>query len=252
MFEKFFSGMANKDLFQLLSDMTGALEDLAEAFKLAPMIFYIAGLVLAAVIGVFGYKLIKLITAVVAGVIGYYFVGAELYFLLTDLFKLKDLPEWAVYIPAAVFGLLFFALAFKKFSYTFYTAMGLIGFAVTYFYTANALLSIGGAFLLALICMYVVRFSFVILTSVFAGFAGVALLSAVLPDLNILRLSYDNLAAVGIAAGISLLFVIIQLIITRRDGEAAEAPRYIKRRGEKKSKKHTSGRLVRRRIRRDL
>ncbi len=211
-----FAELMQTDLFSLLSNLTTALNDGAAALGIPALVFQIAALVLAAVVGIFGYKLIKLLTAVAAGVVGYYLVGAELYFLVCSWFNLT-LPDWAVYIPAAVFAILFFFLAFKKFSYTFYTVMGIIGVVLTYFYSQNILLAIGGGLFLALLAMYMIRFAFVLLTSLAAGFVGVSVLSAVLPDVAILKISLENWIGIAIAGGVALVFIIIQMIITRND-----------------------------------
>ncbi len=236
-----FAELMQTDLFSLLSTMTNALNDGAAALGIPALVFQIAALVLAAVVGIFGYKLIKLITAVAAAAAGY-FIGAELYTLVCSWFSF-NFPEWVIYIPAAVCALLFFFLAFKKFSYTFYTVMGLIGFVLAYFYTQNLVISIGGALFLALLSMFVIRFAFVLLTSVVAGVVGVTMVSAILPDVAILKISLDNWIGFAIAGGAALVFIIIQMLITRND---SGAPR------EKRGKVKVAGGIRRRRIVRDL
>lgn len=242
MFEKFFSDLTQTDVFDLLTKLTDALKGGAEGFGIPPLVFYIAGLVVALGVGLFGYKLIKLLTACIAATVGYYFVGAELYFLVVDWFKL-ELPTWAPYIPAVLFGALFFLMAFKKFSYAFYTVMALLGFVITYFYTQNVLLSIGGALLLALLCMFILRVSFVLLSSFAAAFVGISMVSAMVPDLTLLQLSYTNWIGLGITAGVALVFIAVQLIVTRKDSPVAANPI---------AKIANSNRTFRRRVIRDL
>ena len=247
MFENFFNDLTNTDLFALLAKLTDGLTTGAEGMGIPPMVFYIVGLVAALAVGVLGYKIIKLLTAAAAAFVGYYFVGAELYFQIAEWLEL-DLPLWVPYIPAAIFGVLFFFLAFKKFSYAFYTVMALVGFILTYFYFKNVVLAIGGAILLALLCVCVLRIAFILLTSVVAAFVAVEMVAALVPTVELLQLSYTNLlgfAVVGVAA---LVFVVLQLIITRKDAPAAAsvANPFVKLKGKKASK------LLRRRVVRDL
>ena len=243
MFENFFNDLTNTDLFALLTKLTDGLTAGAEGFGIPPMVFYIIGLVAALGIGVFGYKLIKLLTAAVAAVVGYYFVGAELFFLVEGWLNL-DLPQWVPYIPAAIFGALFFLLAFKKFSYAFYTVMALVGFVLGYFYTKSITLAIGGAILLALLCMFILRVSFILLTSVSAAFVSVAMVSALVPSLELLKLSYTNWIGLAIVGGVALVLIALQLIITRKSSSVVAAPSFVKL---KKSNK-----VLRQRVIRDL
>ncbi len=234
------SELVKTDLLTLLSNATDAINEFAEGFGIPAFLFYIIGLVLAVGVGILGYKLIKLLSALIVAVAGYYLVGGELYFLLVDWMGL-ELSEWLVYIPAAIFGVIFFFIGFKKFSYAFFALMALIGYALTYFYTEVTLLAIGAAILLAFVCMYMVRFSFIVLTSFAAGMVSVACLSALLPDIIFFQMAYDNLIGVLIAVGVALIFAIIQLVITRNDGEKVIG---------KKSKDRVI--LLRRRLIRDL
>ncbi len=242
MFGNFFNDLTNTDLFGLLAKLTDGLTQGAEGLGISPMVFYIVGLVAALGIGVFGYKLIKLLTAAIAAVIGYYFVGAELYFWLSATLNL-DLPTWVPYIPAAIFGALFFLMAFKKFSYAFYTVMALLGFVLTYFYTTNIVLAVGGALLLALLSMFILRVSFILLTSVSAAFVGVSMVSAMVPSLELLKLSYTNWIGLAIVGVIALVMIAVQLIITHKDSPVASNPI---------AKLAKSNKIIRRRVIRDL
>ncbi len=207
------------DPFKLLSDVaTGTIGQIAEGIGLSASIFYIVGLLLAVGIGVFGYKLIKLLLALIAAGIGYYLVGVQLYNLFVQMTGLQ-LVGMLAYVPAIIFAVLFFFIGFKKFSYAFYTIMALIGFLITYVFTQAIFLAVGGAVLLALLCMFMVRVSFILLTSLAAGFISVLCLHGMLPNILLFDMAFDNMIGVLVALGVSLIFAIVQLIITRNDGE---------------------------------
>ncbi len=220
----FFSTFGQTDLFSMMTQLNDLLTNTANGYGIPTLIFFIVGLVLAVGIGIFGYKLIKLLNAAILAVAGYYLVGAELYFFVVNTFGLTTLPVWAPYIPAIIFGVLFFLFAFFKPTYAYYTIMAALGYIMAYFYTQNIFLALGGAVLLALLCMFFVRVSFIILTSVAGGFLATAMLGGILPGVAVLQFTANNWLALGIAGGIALIFAIIQLIITRKDKPIVASP----------------------------
>ena len=206
--------LQNMDIVTVLSSLNDQITKWAEQLSVPAIAFFIAGIALAAIVGFFSFKLIKLLLGAGMAAIGYY-IGGYGFFYIADLFKL-ELPDFAAYIAGGIVALLFFLLAFKKFSHAMFVLMGVIGYVVTSFYIDNTFLEIGGAILLAFVSMFLIRFAFIVLTAFPAGMLVVSFLSAILPDVALLDLS-EGWIGLAIAGGVALVFTVVQLIITRKD-----------------------------------
>ncbi|MBQ9773952.1 MAG: hypothetical protein IJW30_04745 [Clostridia bacterium] len=213
MFEKLLTDLPNRDVFELLSKLTEWIDRGAQGVSARAYLFYAIGILVALGVGLFGYRLIKPWTAVFAAVAGYFLTGNGMMILKEKV--ATEIPMVLVYVLAIAVGAVLGALAFVKFAYVFYSVMALIGFGVVYFYTQNLLFAIVGALLFGLACMFIMRISFILLTSLIGGAVTVSLLSAMLPDVTVLRLALDNPTALLLALGLSVLMALIQFLSTR-------------------------------------
>ncbi|MBQ7335316.1 MAG: hypothetical protein IJW92_02450, partial [Clostridia bacterium] len=169
-----------------------------------------------------------------------YFAGHALYYSIV-WFGGVDMSEWLTYVFGGVLAVVLFVLSFKKFSYMMYTVMAVIGYSIALFYTnGSQRVAIGAAILLGLLSMFAVRFVFILLTS-FAGSAVLmGSLSALLPAVELLQLSETNYLSLLIALGVIVVFMIVQLLITRTKREKiAKEEKEKKAKKKKKSQKRT-------------
>lgn len=225
MLEKLFSELPDKDVFSLLDDLCTWIEKGANAIGLSPKLLYVVGIVIALGVALSGCKLSRLWVSVLAATAGYYLTGNGLMLLNATLDKGVHIV--LVYVLAIVFAVILFLLAFKRPTYVFYTVMAIAGFVLTYFYTQNELFSLVGALVLALICVCFARVAFIVVTALLGSAVAVRLLSACLPNVKWLRLYARGWTALGIALGLSVLFIVFQLAInmrgrSKREGEQAE------------------------------
>lgn len=202
------------DIVTVLSSLNDQISKWADQFKVSNLVFFIAGIALATIIGMFSFKLIKLLLGAGMATVGYY-IGGFGFFYIVDLFKLK-VPDFGAYIAGGLLALLFFIFAFNKFSHAMFVLMGVIGYVVTAFYIDNLFLELGAAILLAFLSVFFLRLAFILLTAVPAGLLIVSFLSVILPDVAFLKLG-EGWIGFAIAGGIAFLFTVIQLLITRKD-----------------------------------
>lgn len=226
--------LQNMDIVTVLSSLNDQITKWADQLKISNLVFFIAGIALAAIIGIFSFKLIKLLLGAGMAAVGYY-IGGFGFFHIVDLFKL-DVPDFGAYIAAGVVALLFFIFAFKKFSHAMFVLMGVIGYVVTAFYVDNLFLELGGAILLAFLSMFFIRVSFILLTAIPVGVLTVSFLSAILPDVAFLSLS-EGWIGFAIAGGIALVFTVVQLIITRKDVVPFAKVKMLKKSTEKRRRR---------------
>ncbi len=210
MIEKLFSELPSRDIFSLLNSLGAWIERGAESIRIPPAILYAVGIVLAIGIGLSCYKLMKIWLGLLGAVAGYYLTGNGL--MLFNAGSARDVPMLLVYVLAIVMAVGLFFLAFKNPTYVFFAVMAVAGFGMTYFYTQNELFSLIGALLLALICVFLVRVAFVIVSSLVGGTVAVSLLGALLPSMEILQLKAGNWVAMGIVVGLSAVFAAFQLL----------------------------------------
>jgi hypothetical protein len=204
---------AMPDGFAILDKMTGAIDATAAKLHIKAMILYIVGVALALVIGVLGYRLIKLVLSAGLAYFGY-LVGLELFTYLGT--KFADLPSFLAYVCGGIFAVLFFVAAFLRFSYALYSVLCALGAYLVVFYTGGTwLLGLGGGILFALIAIFFVRASFVLISSFVGGVCCIGFLGKLLPDVAILQLG-ANATAFYIALGAVLVFALLQFLTTRR------------------------------------
>jgi len=231
----FLKVLAAGDIATVLARANAKIAAFAESISVPAFIFYVLGAVLAVGAGFLGYKLIKLLVSLSFTVVGYA-LGEELYLLVAGYFKLESF-DWLAYVAGAVVAILFFFLAFKKFSYAFCAVMGVVGFMLGFFYVHDVSLALGCGIVLALVCMFMIRPAFILLTSGGGAFVAVSMVSALLPDVSYLKLN-EGYIGLLVALGLTVLFVLVQVLTTHGDAKkenaktaAAPAPkRRVKRR----------------------
>ena len=209
----YLSELTSKDLFTLLGDLNGLFTGWAEKLNISTMILLIAGAVLAAVIGVFGYKLIKLTLAIFMGGFGY-LAGCELFGLVI---KNPEKLDWLVYVFGGVLAIVFLAISIARPRVSLFVLAAALGYAMVQFYAkGNAVLGIAGAIVLGFIAIRFARVVFCLLTSAVGGFALVSFLSALLPNVAVLQLKAGEWIGLAIGAGAVLVFFIIQMVSNKR------------------------------------
>lgn len=212
----YIGGASSKDLFVILADLNQAVSDWANAHEIKAIILFALGLAASVIVGLFGYKLIKAVTGLGLAYVGY-FAGAELYALLSE--KLEWLPEWSCYVIGGVLAIVFFCLAFVKFSYAIFTAAGIAGYLVVLFYFENQVLAVGGGVIAAMLSILMIRAVYILATGFACGMLSVSFLSAMLPKVDQLRLEDGNWIALFLALGLTALFAVVQFVMNRHPEE---------------------------------
>lgn len=209
--------LKHPDPWALLESFTEWLTHLAESLSVATWIPFAVVLVLAVILGQAGYRLIKLVTALSLGVVGY-FLGEPLYALLCT--RVPEAPEWLIYAFGGAVAILFFALAFAKFSYAWYGIAALFGYVLLQQLLPSGykLLSAGGALLFAFLGVCLVRAVFILVTSLLASGVAVTCLGAIFPQQSVLQLG-EHWGACAILLGLALLFAVIQFATNRKKKE---------------------------------
>ena len=210
---------SSKDLYTVLSDVNSAINGWAEKLQLESFILFILAAVLAVSVGLFGYKLIKLVSALGMAYIGY-FVGIEFYHIVAPRFSW--LPEWSAYIFAAVVAIAFLLLAFSKFSYTVYTMSAVMGYFITMFYVDNTVFAVGGALIFAMLSVHFLRIVFITTTSFISGLLTVSFLSQIFPKVAIFDTSSESIPSLILAYGLVVVFAVVQFVINRNDPDLLE------------------------------
>ena len=210
----YLEGVMSKDIFLILEDMNDLVRTWAADLKISSVIFFAVGIALACVVGLFGYKLIKLMMAVCMGSVGY-LVGVELFFAFYKHYE--KLPEWCSYIAGGLIAIVFICLAYRHFSYALYTVSAICGYVITSFYIDNVWVAIGGAIVLAMLSIIILRVFFVLATSLLAGaFAGNCLVQILPANLAIFQGEIGEWVPAAIMLAFALFFTIIQLATNRR------------------------------------
>ena len=184
--------------------------------KIPEKAIFVAGIALALLVGILGYKYIKLFAAAVLGGVGYAvgqygfrFVEGRLGF---------NLPNPVDYLVGVVMLILLGYLAYKKFSYALFMIAGAFGFLVGYFIYPNYFVGAACAVVIAMIAMSYVRYGFVTILSVSAGFLFVGMISALLPDIRLLSLS-EGFVGRLLALVVAAVFAAIQFYMSRTESK---------------------------------
>lgn len=212
----YLGSIGSKDVYQLLNDLNGNIALWAEKSKIPALAFLIAGLVVAAVIGCFGYKLIKPTVAVIMGYFGF-FVGVEAYNLLLP--KAGWLKGWGIWVIGALLALIFLSMTLKRASYALVVVAGVGGYLMTSFYIDNILIALGGALVVAMITAHLVRTAYILVSSTVAGFLTVSLLGEMFPKVMQLQLAPGKWIPLTFVVLAAALFAIIQGVSNRHRGE---------------------------------
>ena len=214
MTESLLHALPHEDLFAIVARFILLLEATAHAAHLPPVAVYILAVGLSLLVGLLGYRLVRVWTAILGAYVSYYLMGSGI--VLLDGSMDWHIPTAIVYAVAILTGVLAFLLALKQFTFVFYTVMGIVGFSVVLFYTDNLLLALVGAFLLALICVLLLRISVIGATSLAAATLLVGILSALFPRLALLAPCAGNWWALAIIAAVAVVFAVFQLLTTRK------------------------------------
>ena len=208
-----------------INEMISMLVSSAEGSNIPGTVVLVAGLILSVFIGIFGYKYIKLLSVAIFGVIGYG-IGSEFFFMAINQFG-WELPPLVAYLFGIAMFVLFVCLVYKKFAYALFVVAGMVGFFVGYFIYPNYFLAFAVAIVVALLAISFVRYCFVILLSVCAGFILVGMVSALVPDFRLLSLT-EGFVGTLIAVVVSLIFVAIQLRMSHVEIKKMSGPRRVK------------------------
>ena len=215
-FNNIFTGQGT-DIVGALSAFGDAVNGLAEKMGVSATVFYIFGAILSLFLGMFAYKIVRLLTGLGAGLFVYFFFGELLIPFVSGVFK-YELDKTICLIVSVILALLFFGIGFKRFKFVICAVMAMIGYLVTMFYLSpyieGVIAPITGAVVLAMLAVISMRVAFAIATSFTFGFSLVYMLSCALPKAEVLNLQKSTMALV-IAALVALFMLISQLICTR-------------------------------------
>ena len=205
--------LSSKDVYQVLDALNGRIADWASSLSVSAVLLFAAGLVLAWIMGLAGYRLIKLIMGLSFGTIGY-LVGTACFSLLAE--KWTWLPAWGVYVLGGLAAIVFLCLAFVKFSYAMFVSFALAGYCMTLFYIGDAMIALGGGILLAMLSVFMVRVVFIPTCSFLCGFLSISFLSQLLPKAEWLQLKDGNWLSLCCAIGLSVIFAVLQFVVNRK------------------------------------
>ena len=200
------------------------LSDLATAIKLPALAMFVLGAIVALLVGALGYKYIKLFSTICFAAAGYG-IGEALFRTAKASFA-WDVPDFANIIAGVVLLALMAVLAYKKFAYALFGLAAFIGFFVMYLLVPNYIIAIAVGVVVAMLAMCFVRYAFVILTSLVAGYFLMAMISAMVPAVSLLQLSgvVGNILAILAV----LMFVSIQLTGTKKEAKKLNGPKRVK------------------------
>lgn len=208
----FFDILATGGIPEALNLLTEKISSFAEGIKIPALVLFVLGAIAAAFVGTTGYKYIKLVAAACFAVAGYGLGGA--------LFELAK-GHWSWNVPGFVSilaGIVVMALlgylAYKKFAYALFGVACFTGFVLAYFIYPSYVLAIAIGVIIAMVSMYFVRYAFVTITSFVGGFTFIAMLSAIAPQIGMLKL-HEGFMGKFLAVALSLVFVALQFYITR-------------------------------------
>ena len=185
-----------------------AIASFAQTINIPAIAVFIVGAVAAILVGLFGYKYVKLVTMVCYGVIGYA-IGEQFFFILKEN-EGKNLGEFWKYVFGIVVMALLGYLAYKMFAYAMFGMAGLVGFIICYFFYPNYFVAIVCAVIVAMIAMCYVRYAFIGLFSIWAGAATMSMVSEMFPDVRLLSLSKGIVGSI-LAFVLMVIFLMVQL-----------------------------------------
>lgn len=212
-----FQELLNLDVLSILDKLNGSLTDLASKMHITPIIFYVATAVLALIIGLAGMHLAKVLMSFTAAGIGFACGAALFSYLKVDLALswMAKIPDGFGYVLGLVIAIVLFIFGWKKCLNVIFLLFALVGFIVMNFYVPNhALLCVGGALLIGMIAMCIVRVAFVALTAAVAGFVLVNCIGEIWTGATWFLLGTGAIPF-WVAVGLGAVCFIIQLVTTR-------------------------------------
>ncbi len=200
-------------IFRFFKDLhENVLGEAADALCVDVAVLFGIGIAMSVFCGVFAYRFVKVILSLGAAGFGF-LVGTQ---LCTHL-PIDPMPEWLGLVCGAVLAVAFFWLAYGRASYVWYVTAALLGYCVTRFYFADdPWVALGGAFVLAMLSIACFRVVYILLTGFGCGVLCVGFVSALLPQIEFLKLEPRNYVFWASAVLVSALFVSAQFLIGRR------------------------------------
>ena len=202
--------------------------------KIPEKAILIVGMVLAILVGTLGYKYIKLLSTTVFSIVGFV-IGFAGFRMLKAQFA-WNIPETVDYVVGIVVLAFLGYLAYKKFSYALFTIAGATGFLIGYFISSRYLegassthywVGAAAAIVIALVAMSFVRYGFISVLSVGAGFTFMAMLSELFPSIRFFSTS-EGFVGILLAIIIACAFAAIQCYLSRKEAKIFKGPRRVK------------------------
>ena len=145
-----------------------------------------------------------------------YVVGSAIFDFLLLQEGMETLPAFLTYVIGAVLALLFFFAGFKKFHFVLFSAAYTVGYSFVWGFFGDRMVALGGALLLAILCVTIVRISVVLLSSLTGSLVAVTLIGAMLPaDVTMMQMQSENDFALVLALGLTLIFALVQFLFSR-------------------------------------
>ena len=215
-FSTYIEEATSMDVLEVLNKVNDLLVRGAEKVKIPQVAMFLIAAVLAVVIGVMGYRLMRPAVAILLGLFGLA-VGVE---LIEALPKLPTwVPEWTPWIVGILVAAAFFFMGYFRPQSSLAAISALAGYFLVSFYTDNVVLAWGGAILLALITAHLVRSSLIWITGIASGFFTISFLSCVFPKVEQLQIGYDNWIGFVIVGVAVIFYVFVQYVMNRHRSE---------------------------------
>ena len=202
-------------LKSVMGDLVASLKEIAVDINIAEGAVFVAAILFALTAGVFGYRLLKFICAAGFAAVGYV-VGSALFDFLLLQEGMADLPPFLTYVIGGVVAVLFFVLGFFRFRFVLFAAAYTIGYNFIWGFFGDRMLALGGALLLAILCVIIVRVSVILLSSFLGSFVAVTLIGQMMPaDVTMIQIQSENDFAFILALGVGLIFALLQFLFAR-------------------------------------
>ena len=215
-FSTYIEKATSMDVLEVLNKVNDLLVRGADKVKIPHVAMFLIAAVLAVVIGVMGYRLMRPAVAILLGVFGLA-VGVE---LIQAIPKLPAwVPDWTPWVLGVLAALAFFFMGYFRSQSSLAAVSALAGYFMVSFYTDNVVLAWGGAILLALITAHLVRSSVIWITGIASGFFTVSFLSRVFPKIEQLQIGYDNWIGFVIIGVVVIFYVFVQYVMNRHRSE---------------------------------
>ena len=213
-----FTGILNAgNVGAAINVINDQLNSLAGKINVPSIAMFIVGAVIALLVGLFGYKYIKLLSMVVFGAAGYA-IGEKIFSIF------KSNPDANIHDAFKyVFGIALLALlgylAYKMFAYAMFGMACAFGFLVCYFLYPSYFVAIAGGIVVAMLAMNYVRYAFIGILSVVAGFLTMGMLGGMFPDVKLLSLT-EGIVGQLLAVVLAVLFIAFQLRFSNGQSKA--------------------------------